>query len=88
MLPEFYQFHHPTKVIYGEGLVSDFSHEVEELNAKRYFVVSDQVLNNLGLVQKVTEGLKLNPSITFLFGFFTCHIFNRISFSKVNIHKL
>ena len=57
MLPEFYQFHHPTKVIYGEGLVSDFSHEVEELNAKRYFVVSDQVLNNLGLVQDVTEGL-------------------------------
>jgi alcohol dehydrogenase len=57
MLPEFYQFHHPTKVIYGEGLAIDFSHEVEELNAKRYFVVSDQVLNNLGLVQDVTEGL-------------------------------
>ncbi|MFC1812744.1 iron-containing alcohol dehydrogenase [Thermodesulfobacteriota bacterium] len=57
MLPEFYQFHHPTKVIYGEGLVNDFSHEVEQLNAKRYFVVSDQVLNNLGLVKDVTEGL-------------------------------
>ena len=57
MLPEFYQFHHPTKVIYGESLASDFSHEVEELSAKRYFVVSDQVLNNLGLLQDVTEGL-------------------------------
>ena len=31
MLPEFYQFHHPTKVIYGEGLVTDFAHELEEL---------------------------------------------------------
>ena len=57
MLPEFYQFHHPTKVIYGESLAVDFSHEVEELNAKRYFVVSDQVLNSLGLIQSVTEGL-------------------------------
>jgi alcohol dehydrogenase class IV len=57
MLPEFYQFHHPTKVIYGEGLVSDFAHELEELGVKNYYLVSDQVLNGLGLIQQIKEGL-------------------------------
>ena len=58
MLPEFYQFHHPTKVIYGEGLVNDFAHELEELGVKNYFVVSDHVLSSLGLIQQIREGLE------------------------------
>jgi len=58
MLPEFYQFHHPTKVIYGEGLVNDFAHELEELGVKNYFIVSDHVLNGLGLIQQIREGLE------------------------------
>jgi alcohol dehydrogenase len=58
MLPEFYQFHHPTKVIYGEGLVNDFAHELEELNTHRFWVVSDPVIRDLGLVQTVTAGLQ------------------------------
>ena len=58
MLPEFYQFHHPTKVIYGEGLANDFSHELEALGVKNYYLVSDQVLNDLGLIQQIREGLE------------------------------
>lgn len=58
MLPEFYQFYHPTKVIYGEGLVDDFSHELEELNARTFFVVSDHVIHDLGLVQRAMDGLQ------------------------------
>ena len=58
MLPEFYQFHHPTKVIYGEGLISDFAHELEELGAEKYFLVSDGVINSLGLVEQIKEGLE------------------------------
>lgn len=58
MLPEFYQFHHPTKVIYGEGLIGEFSHELEELNAQKFFIVSDQVIKELGLVEQVIEGLQ------------------------------
>ncbi len=58
MLPEFYQFHHPTKVIYGEGLVTDFAHELEELGVKNYFIVSDQVLNSLGLIEQIKKGLE------------------------------
>ena len=58
MLPEFYQFHHPTKVIYGEGLVNDFAHELEALGVKNYYLVSDQVLNDLGLILQIREGLE------------------------------
>ena len=58
MLPEFYQFHHPTKVIYGEGLVNDFAHELEELGVKNYFIVSDQVLSSLGLIEQIKTGLE------------------------------
>ena len=57
MLPEFYQFHHPTKVMYGEGLVGDFAHELEELGVKNYFLVSDHVIDGLGMIQPIREGL-------------------------------
>ncbi len=58
MLPEFYQFQHPTKMIYGEGLSSDFSHELESLNAKKYFMVSDQIINDLGLLDEIKKGME------------------------------
>jgi alcohol dehydrogenase class IV len=58
MLPEFYQFHHPTKMIYGEGLVTDFAHELEELGVKNYFLVSDQVLNQLGMIEPIKQALE------------------------------
>ena len=58
MLPEFYQFHHPTKTIYGEGLATDFTHELEELGVKNYFLVSDQVLNQLGLIEPIKQALE------------------------------
>ncbi len=58
MLPEFYQFHHPTKMIYGEGLAIDFAHELEELDVKNYYIVSDQVLNKLGLIDPIKKALE------------------------------
>lgn len=58
MLPEFYQFQHPTKMLYGEGLASDFSHELEALNARKYFMVSDQVINGLGLLNEIKAGME------------------------------
>jgi len=58
MLPEFYQFRQPTKVIYGEGLTSDFSHELGEFNASKYFMVSDHVISDLGVLKTIKEGLE------------------------------
>ena len=42
MLPEFYQFHHRTKLIYGEGLVNDFAHELEAFGVKNYYLARPQ----------------------------------------------
>lgn len=58
MLPEFYQFYHPTKMIYGEGLASDFSHELDALNVKNFFMVSDHVIHDLGLLDDIKEGME------------------------------
>ncbi len=58
MLPEFYQFYHPTRMIYGQGLAQDFSHELEALNAKKYFIVSDPVIHDLGLVETIQQGME------------------------------
>ena len=58
MLPEFFEFYNPTKVVFGVGLAQDFQTELEAIGVKRLFVVSDRVVKSLGLVDKVTEGLK------------------------------
>ena len=57
MLPEFFEFYNPTKVIYGIGMASDLKPELDSLFAQKYFIVSDEVINNLGLVKKVADGL-------------------------------
>ncbi|RLC28464.1 MAG: NAD-dependent alcohol dehydrogenase, partial [Deltaproteobacteria bacterium] len=57
MLPEFYQFFHPTKMIFGKGISCDFAHELEELNAKKYFIVSDHVIHDLALLDDIRNGL-------------------------------
>ena len=57
MLPEFYQFQNRTKVIYGEGLALDFTHELEELNTNKFFIVSDRVIEKLGLVKQIKDAL-------------------------------
>ena len=57
MLPEFYQFQNRTKVIYGEGLALDFTHELEELGIDKFFIVSDRIIEKLGLVKQVKDAL-------------------------------
>ncbi len=57
MLPEFFEFHNPTKVVYGPGLASDFKAELDLLGIGTYFIVSDNIINDLGLVEKVVGGL-------------------------------
>jgi len=56
-LPEFFQFHNPTRVVYGIGLARDLSTECASLGATKYFIVSDRTTHEAGLVERVTEGL-------------------------------
>jgi alcohol dehydrogenase class IV len=57
-LPEFFQFRCPTKIVYGQGLASDFSAELETLTLKRLFILTDAVLHKNGVAARVIEGLK------------------------------
>lgn len=57
MLPEFFEFYNPTKVVYGVGIASDFKAELDFLGIGKYFIVSDKIISDLGLVKKVVDGL-------------------------------
>ena len=68
-LPEFFQFHNPTRVVYGAGLAGDIFTECESLGATKYFIISDRIIHDTGLVEKVTEGLtsaRIDIADTFL----------------------
>jgi len=57
MIPEFFEFHQPTRVVYGIGISSDFSAELEFLKAKWLFLFSDRILEKVGLVGRLKEAL-------------------------------
>jgi alcohol dehydrogenase len=57
MLPEFFEFYNPTKVIYGPAIASDFNAELDTLGIGKYFIVSDKIINELGLTKKVIDGI-------------------------------
>lgn len=57
MLPEFFEFYNPTRVVYGSGIASDFKAELDFLGIGKYFIVSDKIISDLGLTKKVVDGL-------------------------------
>jgi len=57
MLPEFFEFYNPTKVVYEVGVATDLKPELDIIGIKKYFIVSDNIINDLGMVQKVADGL-------------------------------
>ena len=59
-LPEFFQFHVPTKIIFGEEVASDFGVELEEMGVEKPLIVTDKVIEKLGLADYVVNGLEEN----------------------------
>ncbi len=57
MLPEFFEFYNPTKVVYKDGIATDLKPELDLIGAKKYFIISDHVIHGVGLVDKVAAGL-------------------------------
>jgi len=57
MIPEFYEFYQPTRVVFGAGISQDFSAELEFLDVKSLFLFSDRVLEKIGLVGRLKESL-------------------------------
>lgn len=58
MLPEFFEFYNPTKVIFGVGISNDFSSELSVLSFSRIFVITDKGVRQTGMVDKIINNLK------------------------------
>lgn len=58
MLPEFFEFFNPTKVVYQAGVTSDLKPELDLIGISKYFIVSDRPIHDCGIVQRVKEGLE------------------------------
>ncbi len=56
MLPEYFEFSLPTKVIYGIGLLDNIRTAVQHLGAHRALLVTDRVLMKAGPVETVKKG--------------------------------
>ena len=61
MVPDFFKFSIPTKVIYGEGISNRLSEELEYLGPKKVLLVTDKVMGTTGLVDRIRAGLASGP---------------------------
>ncbi len=57
MVPEFFQFHSPVKVLFGAGLIDDLSIEFESLGLHKIFLISDSRLAGPGILDRMRESL-------------------------------
>ncbi len=58
MIPDFFQFHLPTKILFQAGISKDFSNELQSLGLSRLLVITDKPLRNTGLIEPILLGLK------------------------------
>ena len=68
MLPEYFEFKMPTKVIYGIGILKNIEGAIRRFGKRRAILVTDEVLVKTGPVDKVKKGfLKTNIKIACTF---------------------
>ncbi|MFO1520379.1 MAG: iron-containing alcohol dehydrogenase [bacterium] len=58
MVPDFFQFYFPTKVLFQAGISKDFSNELSLLGLSRMLVITDEFLLKSGMIGPILEGLK------------------------------
>ncbi len=57
MIPEFFEFHNPTRVVFGPGIATDFKAELDAVGVRRYFLLADRGVLDAGIVERVKNGL-------------------------------
>ena len=63
MLPEYFEFSLPTKLVYGIGMVDNLGETVRPLGKRKAILVTDKILRETGLVDRVANGFA-STSIT------------------------
>ena len=61
MLPEYFEFSLPTKLVYGIGIIENLGETVKPLGKRKAILVTDEILVKTGLVKKVKSGFKATP---------------------------
>jgi alcohol dehydrogenase len=61
MLPEYFEFSLPTKLVYGVGILGNIGESVQVFGNRKAILVTDEVLVKTGLVEKVKAGFKGSP---------------------------
>ncbi|MBF0509545.1 MAG: iron-containing alcohol dehydrogenase [Deltaproteobacteria bacterium] len=56
-LTDFFQFHAPTKIVYGPGLARDLEAELNDLKARRIFVITDSHVQQMDFYQATIDGI-------------------------------
>ena len=57
MLPEYFEFSLPTKVIYGIGITKNLSDQVQFFGKRKAIIVTDKILSKLGIVSRIADHL-------------------------------
>lgn len=57
-LPEYFEFQSRTRIIFGNGTLSEVDRAAQELGGRKAFIVTDKIIKGLGLVDKVGQSLK------------------------------
>ena len=63
MLPDYFEFSLPTKLVFGMGLLENLGETVKPFGKRKAILVTDEILVKTGLVEKVKSGFK-GTSIT------------------------
>lgn len=58
MLPDYFEFSLPTKLVYGAGIIGNIEKAVARFGKKRALLVTDAILAGAGPVEKVKSGFK------------------------------
>lgn len=58
MLPEYFEFTLPTKVVYGIGILNNIGNAVRHFGERRAILVTDEILVKAGPVEKVRKGFE------------------------------
>ncbi|MBF0200044.1 MAG: iron-containing alcohol dehydrogenase [Desulfamplus sp.] len=58
MLPEYFEFSLPVKLVYGPGIIGNVKESVAKFGKKRALLVTDAVLAQAGPVERVKDGFK------------------------------
>lgn len=58
MLPDYFEFSLPTKLIYGIGILNNMENAVARFKNKNALLVTDEILESAGLVDKVKKGFE------------------------------